>query len=128
MARKCDSPHIFLVKWCFHEYADMCVTQKFQHRVPHVVLVINIGFRRRECGRGVGGVHCQLVPSAEKKKCGGHICANRVKENKPSCSNAPDPNKGTAHIGVSMCVSDLASAVVVPSSLEVVSFPRNLTG
>ena len=62
MTRNCDSLHIILANLRFHGYADMCVKQKFQHRVPNtvLVLVILIGFRRRERGRGVRDVDCQL--------------------------------------------------------------------
>ena len=102
----------------------MCVKQKFQHRVPNVVLVILIGFRGRECRRGIRNVHGQLVSSAEEKKENeeGTYASTEPEKIKSSCNDAPDLNKGTA------CVSDLLFAVIVPSSLAVVSFLRNPTG
>ena len=43
MTRKRDSSHVYFVKICFHKYANLHMTERSQHRIPHVVFVILIG-------------------------------------------------------------------------------------
>ena len=55
-----DSSHGCVVEKCLQDKANCKVTQRCQHGIPYVVLIIFKAFLRRECGRGNGIIHCAL--------------------------------------------------------------------